>query len=115
MKKKDLNSIRKRREKRTRAKIAMDKETPRLSVFRSNKYIYAQLINDSKGITIVSASSKGIKESKKLEAAKEIGKTLAEKAKKAGINKIVFDRGRYAYHGRVKALAEGAREVGLKF
>lgn len=115
MKKKELNSIRKRRGKRTRAKILMDKETLRLSVFRSNKHIYAQLIDDSKGITVASASFEENGKVKKSEAAKIVGKTIAEKAKEAGISKIVFDRGRYAYHGRVKALAEGAREAGLKF
>src|SRR3989338_10609398 len=98
MKKKNLNSIRKRREKRTRAKILMDKEAPRLSVFRSNKYIYAQLIDDSKGLTIVSASSREIKGSKKSEAAKAIGKTLAEKTKATGMDKVVFDRGRSEEH-----------------
>ena len=94
-------------------------ERPRLSVFRSNKEIYAQLIDDTDGKTIASASSRDKDLSKakgtKTEIANEVGKALAEKAKKAGIETVAFDRGGYLYHGRVKALAEGAREAGLKF
>jgi len=91
---------------------------PRLSVFRSNKEIYAQIINDENGVTIVSYSSKdkALKaKGSKTEIATIVGKTLAEKALKAGIEKISFDRNGYLYHGRVKALAEAAREGGLKF
>jgi large subunit ribosomal protein L18 len=94
---------------------------PRLSVFRSSKQIYAQVIDDAKGVTIVSASTveKDLRGSLKtgadIEAAKAIGKLVAERARKAGVTQVVFDRGSYLYHGRVKALAEGAREGGLDF
>lgn len=94
-------------------------ERPRISVFRSNKEIYAQIIDDSKGITLLSASSRekalGSISGTKTEVATAVGKALAEKAAKAGIETVVFDRNGYLYHGRVKALAEGAREGGLKF
>lgn len=94
-------------------------ERPRLSVFRSNKEIYAQVIDDISGTTLVSASSrdKELTDAKgtKSEIAHEVGKTLAERAKKAGIEKVAFDRGGNLYHGRVKSLAEGAREGGLNF
>ncbi|MGB5435600.1 MAG: 50S ribosomal protein L18 [Maribacter sp.] len=94
-------------------------ERPRLSVFRSNTGIYAQVIDDIKGATLLAASSrdKDLVSAKgnKSEIAKLVGKTLAEKCKKAGIEKVAFDRGGNLYHGRVKSLAEGAREVGLKF
>lgn len=94
-------------------------ERPRLSVFRSNKDIYAQLIDDNKGITLVAASSRDKELSKakgtKTEIAKLVGKAVAEKAMKSGIEAIAFDRGGNLYHGRVKSLAEGAREAGLKF
>ena len=93
--------------------------SPRLSVYRSNKEIYAQLIDDVNGVTITAASSrdKNIDASKsnKVDAAKLVGKTIADKAMKAGFESITFDRGGYLYHGRVKSLAEGAREGGLKF
>ena len=90
---------------------------PRLSVFRSNKEIYAQLIDDVTGTTLVSATSKSKESAKgtKIEIAKAVGKSLAEKATKAGIEACAFDRNGYLYHGRVKALADGAREEGLKF
>jgi len=94
---------------------------PRLSVFRSSKQIYAQVIDDEKGVTVAAASSleKAMRESLKtgatVEAARIIGKEIAERAKKAGVSKVVFDRGAYMYHGRVKALAESAREAGLDF
>ena len=107
-----------RRRGRIRAKIQGTKECPRLSVFRSNLNIYLQLIDDAKGITIVSVSSKEIKGKKtatKTEIAEEAGKLLAKKAKEKNITTVVFDRGGYRYHGRVKAVAEGARSVGLKF
>ena len=104
---------------RVRKKVVGTDEKPRLSVFRSNKQIYAQLINDDKGITLVSASSRekafDEKEGTKTDTAKEVGKLIAEKAKEAGIENVVFDRNGYLYHGRVKSLAEGAREGGLKF
>jgi large subunit ribosomal protein L18 len=103
---------------RIRAKIKGTSERPRLSVYRSNKQIYAQIIDDSKGQTLVSASSAIIKDAQnvaKLDQAKIVGKTIAEVAKAAGIEAVVFDRGGYLYHGRVKSLAEAAREAGLKF
>ena len=92
-------------------------ERPRLSVFRSNKEIYAQLINDESGVTIASVSSrdKEIGSSSKAEAATSVGKAIAEKASKAGVDTVSFDRNGYLYHGRVKVLAEAAREAGLKF
>ena len=94
-------------------------ERPRLSIFRSNKEIYAQVIDDNKGVTLVAASSRDKELSKakgtKSEIAAEVGKAIAEKAKKAGIETVAFDRGGNLYHGRVKSLAEGAREAGLKF
>jgi large subunit ribosomal protein L18 len=94
---------------------------PRLSVFRSSKQIYAQVIDDEQGRTIVAASSlertmrESLRTGANVEAARRVGKELAERAKKAGVEKVVFDRGAYMYHGRVKALAEGAREGGLDF
>lgn len=112
---------RERRRGRVRAKVFGTALKPRLSVFRSSEHIYAQLIDDDKGITLVSesdlkASAKGGKEKKtKTEIAKEIGGSLAGKAKKIGVSEVVFDRGGSKYHGRVKALSEGAREGGLKF
>ena len=106
--------------KRIRKKISGTAEQPRLSVFRSNKQIYAQVINDLEGKTLTSASSleKPVVEKKgitKTEQAQLVGKLIAEKALKAGIATVVFDRGGYLYHGRVKSLAEAAREGGLKF
>jgi large subunit ribosomal protein L18 len=104
-----------------RAVLAHSGGRPRLSVFRSSKQIYAQVIDDARGHTIATASSleKTLRESMKtgadIEAARRVGKELAERAKKAGIDKVVFDRGGYMYHGRVKALADGAREGGLDF
>ncbi|HRQ60913.1 MAG TPA: 50S ribosomal protein L18 [Alphaproteobacteria bacterium] len=94
---------------------------PRLSVFRSGQQIYAQVIDDIKGVTLAAASSvdKDLKEKLKsgstVDAAAQVGKLVAARAKKAGVEKVVFDRGRFIYHGRVKALAEGAREGGLQF
>lgn len=110
-----------RRQKRVRAKIFGKKEKPRLSVFRSHKHIYAQLIDDEKGRILLAASDLEIKNSNlkdkksKVDKAKEVGKLIAKKALAKKIEKVVFDRGGYKYHGRVKALAEGAREGGLKF
>ncbi|MCF6307715.1 MAG: 50S ribosomal protein L18 [Flavobacterium sp.] len=104
---------------RIRKTVSGTTQRPRLAVFRSNKEIYAQIIDDVNGVTITAASSrdKDIDASKvnKVEAAKLVGKAIAEKAIKAGIETITFDRGGYLYHGRVKSLAEGAREGGLKF
>ena len=94
-------------------------ERPRLSVFRSNKEIYAQIIDDKAGTTLVAASSRdkdlASEKGSKIEIATSVGKAIAEKSKKAGIELVAFDRGGNLYHGRVKALAEGAREAGLKF
>jgi large subunit ribosomal protein L18 len=104
-----------------RAVLAHSGGRPRLSVFRSSKQIYAQVIDDEHGRTLAAASSleKPLRESLKtganVEAARRVGKELAERAKKAGVDKVVFDRGAYIYHGRVKALADGAREGGLDF
>jgi large subunit ribosomal protein L18 len=109
---------RKKIQLRIRKKINGSASLPRLSVFRSNKEIYAQLIDDKKGVTLVAASSREASVSKsvnKTEQAKEVGKSLAEKAKAENIANVVFDRGGYLYHGRVKALADGAREAGLQF
>ena len=100
---------------RVRKKIFGTAETPRLSVFRSNKAIYAQIIDDTKGITLLSASSKGMTEGTKTEQAMAVGKKLGEQAAANGIQQVVFDRNGYLYHGRVKGLAEGAREGGLTF
>ncbi len=102
---------------RIRKTVEGTAQRPRLAVFRSNKEIYAQLIDDVNGVTITAASSrdKGITTGSKSETAKEVGKVIAQKAMKAGVEAISFDRGGYLYHGRVKSLAEGAREGGLKF
>jgi large subunit ribosomal protein L18 len=117
---KDINQIKrvKRgiRHNRVRSKISGSAQKPRLSVFRANRHIYAQLIDDLSGKTLASVSSLEIKtKAKKSELAMEVGKALAAKAKEKNISEAVFDRGGFAYHGRVKALAEGAREGGLKF
>jgi len=104
---------------RIRKIVSGTTERPRLAVFRSNKEIYAQIIDDVSGKTIIAASTRDkdidVSKSNKVDAAKLVGKTIAEKAVKAGIEIITFDRGGYLYHGRVKSLAEGAREGGLKF
>jgi large subunit ribosomal protein L18 len=117
MKRKEINNIRLRRTRRTRAKIFGTKEKPRLSVYRSNKHISVQLIDDNAFHTLAFASSFEYKGQKinKTEMAKFVGNLIAEKAKKLGIKEVVFDRGWYRYHGRVKALAEAARSAGLKF
>ncbi len=106
-----------KKHRKVRAKISGTREIPRLSVFRSNKDMFVQLIDDIKGETLASAGGKDIKEKNKtkLETASLIGKLIAEKASKIKIKKIVFDRGGYKYHGRVKAIADGAREGGLEF
>ena len=116
--KKDKNAQRLKRHARVRAKISGTTERPRLAVYRSNANIYAQIIDDVKGITLCAASSveagfEGIGSNK--EAAKKVGMKIAEKALAAGITEVVFDRGGYIYHGRVSELADGAREAGLKF
>jgi large subunit ribosomal protein L18 len=106
---------RERRKKRIRAKVFGTGDKPRLSVFRSNKYITAQLIDDSKGVTLAAATSKNIKGKSVLEKAKAVGAAIAEQAKAKKISKAVFDRGGYLYTGSVAAIADGAREAGLKF
>jgi large subunit ribosomal protein L18 len=106
---------RERRKKRIRAKIFGTSEKPRLSIFRSNKYITAQLIDDSKGVTLVSATSKTAKGKSVFEKAKAVGAEIAEKAVAKKIAQAVFDRGGYLYTGSVAAIADGAREAGLKF
>ena len=100
---------------RIRKKIVGTAERPRLSVFRSNKQIYAQVINDKAGVTLAAASSLGFEKMNKTEQAKKVGLLLAEKAKAAGVESVVFDRNGYLYHGRVQSLADGAREGGLNF
>jgi large subunit ribosomal protein L18 len=113
------NEKRLRIKSRIRKVVSGTEARPRLSVFRSNKEIYAQIVNDVDGKTLASASSreKGIDSSKgnKIEIAALVGKSIAEKALKAGVDTISFDRGGFLYHGRVKSLADGAREAGLKF
>jgi large subunit ribosomal protein L18 len=109
---------RERRATRVRSKVRGTPARPRLSVFRSNRGIYAQIIDDLNGRTLVSVSVKHVDvaaDLKRAEAATKVGSVLAERAKAQGIERVVFDRGRYLYHGRVKALADGAREGGLEF
>ena len=118
VKKYDANAQRLKRHKRVRAKLSGTAERPRLDVFRSNTHIYAQVIDDVTGRTLVAAASneKNFGEwGGNCEAAKKVGQLVAERALKAGIENVVFDRGGYLFHGRVKALADGARESGLKF
>ncbi len=113
-----VREARERRHKRVRKAISGTAERPRLAVFRSNRGIEAQLIDDLAGKTLASASSLHVKKSfkgNKSAQAAEVGKSLAEAAKKAGVETVVFDRGGYLYHGRVKALADAAREGGIKF
>ena len=115
------NKIRKRIHSRIREKVAGSKQRPRLNVYRSLNHIYVQLIDDSDGVTITSASTakageKGAKRTGgNLASAKEVGKQIAQQAMQKGIKKVVFDRGGYLYHGRIKALADAAREAGLEF
>lgn len=119
--KKDKNKERLIRHKRVRTKVSGTSARPRLNVYRSLNEIYAQIIDDTKGVTLTNASSKdkelvkSLEGKTKSEQAKIVGKTIAEKAIKLGINEVVFDRGGYLYTGRVQALADGAREAGLKF
>jgi large subunit ribosomal protein L18 len=114
------NEIRTRIHTRIRKKMKGTTERPRLAIFRSVAHIYAQVIDDTKGVTLVAANSNEGEKGKKasggnVEAAREIGKRVAERAKEQGIRQVVFDRGGYIYHGRVKALADAAREAGLEF
>ena len=111
------NELRKKRHMRVRNKVNGTAECPRLNVFRSNSNIFAQIIDDEKGTTLVSSSSQSlkIKNGGNIEGAKLVGKDIALRAKKAGITKVVFDRGGYLYQGRVEALADAARENGLEF
>lgn len=116
IKKESKNVARLRRHARVRKSISGTESMPRLNVFRSNKEIYAQVIDDVKGVTLASSSSKMLKISGgNIEAAKAVGKDIALKCQKINIKKIVFDRGGYLYHGRVAALADAARENGLEF
>ena len=119
IKKESRNNMRVARHERIRKNMMGTSAIPRLNVFRSNTGIYAQIIDDETKTTLVSASSLDkdlkIKNGSNVEAAKVVGKSIADKAKKAKITKVVFDRGGYLYHGRVKALAEAARENGLEF
>jgi|SRR6185312_1068905 len=113
------NEIRERVHVRIRKKLSGTSERPRLAVFRSTAHIYAQIIDDSKGVTLVAAGSTEkaaeLKTGGNIDAAKAIGKRVAERAKENGIKSVVFDRGGYLYHGRIKALADAAREAGLEF
>jgi large subunit ribosomal protein L18 len=112
--KRTKNQSRKRIHMRVRKKVNGSAERPRLNVYRSNNAIYCQVINDLTGHTLAAASSLGMKGTNTAQAT-EVGKLIAERAKAAGIENVVFDRGGYLYHGRVKALADGAREGGLQF
>jgi large subunit ribosomal protein L18 len=117
------DNVRRRVHTRIRKKMQGSEERPRLNVYRSLNHIYAQVIDDSKGVTLVSASTAaGRKETKSkkkaggnLASAKEVGKLVAQRAQEKGVKQVVFDRGGYLYHGRIKALAEAAREAGLEF
>lgn len=118
IKRPDTNAQRLKRHKRVRGKVSGTSERPRLNVFRSGNNIYAQIIDDTKGVTLASASSleKGFEgRGSNAEAAAKVGQAVAQRAKDKGIDTVVFDRGGYLYHGRVKALADGAREAGLEF
>jgi large subunit ribosomal protein L18 len=106
---------RRRRHARVRAKVRGTTERPRLAVYRSNRTIYVQVIDDANGTTLCAADSRATADGDKRAQAKAVGKLIAERAKAAGIETVVFDRGGFLYHGRVKALAEGAREGGLSF
>ena len=116
IKKESRNVARQRRHARVRKTISGTATSPRLNVFRSNKEIYAQVIDDNKGVTLASSSSKILKvNGGNIEGAKAVGKDIAEKCKNKKIEKVVFDRGGYLYHGRVAALADAASENGLEF
>lgn len=117
----DKNKARLKRHLRVRKKIEGTTERPRLNIFRSSKHMYAQIIDDSKGITLVAASSQDkelkdqISNGGNVESARKVGELIASRAKEKGIERVVFDRGGYLYHGRVQALADAAREAGLEF
>jgi len=115
----DKNATRRKRHARVRAKLSGTPARPRLNVFRSNKHIYAQVIDDMSGVTLVSASTiekeLSLESTNNLEAAQKIGELVAKRAVEKGITSIVFDRGGYLYHGRIQALADAARENGLQF
>ncbi|KAB2329638.1 50S ribosomal protein L18 [Cytobacillus gottheilii] len=115
----DKNAVRKKRHARVRAKLSGTAVRPRLNVFRSNKHIYAQLIDDVNKVTIASASSLdkdvNLDSTSNVDAAVKVGELVAKRAVEKGVNSVVFDRGGYLYHGRVKALADAARENGLEF
>lgn len=113
----DKNKLRLKRHRRIRGKISGTAERPRLSIFRSNKNIYAQLIDDVAGVTLASASTldENVSDATKLEQAAAVGKAIAEAAKAKNISTVVFDRSGYLYHGRIQALADAARENGLNF
>lgn len=115
----DKNVLRKRRHNRVRKNVSGTAERPRLNVYRSNKHIYVQLIDDVNGVTVASASTKdkelNIESTGNIEAAKSVGTLIAKRAQDNGFKSVVFDRGGYLYHGRVKALADSAREAGLEF
>ncbi|CDQ41405.1 MULTISPECIES: 50S ribosomal protein L18 [Virgibacillus] len=115
----DKNVVRKRRHARVRKSLFGTQERPRLNVYRSNKHIYVQLIDDIEGVTVASASTKDNElnagSTSNVEAAKQVGEMIAKRAQDKGYKSVVFDRGGYLYHGRVKALADAAREAGLEF
>ncbi|WP_085993670.1 50S ribosomal protein L18 [Oceanobacillus senegalensis] len=115
----DKNVIRKRRHNRVRKNVTGTAERPRLNIYRSNKHIYAQLIDDVKNVTVASASTNdkelNVESTGNVEAAKQVGELIAKRAQENGFKSVVFDRGGYLYHGRVKALADSAREAGLEF
>ncbi|WP_342400391.1 50S ribosomal protein L18 [Weizmannia sp. FSL W8-0676] len=115
----DKNQVRKKRHARVRAKLSGTAERPRLNIYRSNKNIYAQLIDDVKGVTLASASTLdkelSLESTGNVKAAQKVGELIAKRAVEKGIKEVVFDRGGYLYHGRIKALADAARENGLQF
>ncbi|AEH52193.1 MULTISPECIES: 50S ribosomal protein L18 [Heyndrickxia] len=115
----DKNQVRKKRHARVRAKLSGTAERPRLNIYRSNKNIYAQLIDDVNGVTLASASTLdkelSLESTGNVEAAQKVGELIAKRAVEKGIKEVVFDRGGYLYHGRIKALADAARENGLQF
>jgi len=115
----DKNDVRKKRHARVRTKLSGTQERPRLNVYRSNQHIYAQVIDDVNGVTLASASTLdkdlSLNGTGNVEAAKQVGLLVAKRATEKGVSVVVFDRGGYLYHGRVKALAEAAREAGLQF
>jgi large subunit ribosomal protein L18 len=115
----DKNVVRRKRHARVRSKLTGTAQRPRLNVFRSNQHIYAQIIDDTNSVTIASASTLdkelSVGSTGNAEAAKAVGELVAKRAKEKGVSSVIFDRGGYLYHGRVKALADAAREAGLEF